>query len=254
MIGANRIKAVKALQNKKNRQERGLFVVEGAKTVREVLHSDWSVVEVFATKAYLSSLPVALLGRTTYSVCSAGDLERMGSFQSNDAALAVVEMRQLGEPPTLLQGLVLALDSLNDPGNLGTIIRLADWYACTAVVSSDETTELYNHKTLSASKGSFLRIPVYHTNLAAWLAQVSAPVYAAVLEGSSVHSMALSLPSVLLLGSEAHGIHPKLLSLIHHPISIPRYGHAESLNVASAAAILLDHFSRQPAKTINLSI
>jgi TrmH family RNA methyltransferase len=166
----------------------------------------------------------------------------MGSFQSNDAALAVLEMKSWGMLPTATKGLTLALDTVNDPGNLGTILRLADWYACDAVICSPETADMYNPKTIAASKGSFLRMPVYYTSLDEWLPKVTVPVYAALLQGASVHYATLETPAILLMGNEANGIRPHLLPLVQHPISIPRFGHAESLNVASAAAILVDRF------------
>jgi TrmH family RNA methyltransferase len=166
----------------------------------------------------------------------------MGSFQSNDAALAVLEMKSWGMLPTATKGLTLALDTVNDPGNLGTILRLADWYACDAVICSPETADMYNPKTIAASKGSFLRMPVYYTSLDEWLPKVTVPVYAALLQSASVHYATLETPAILLMGNEANGIRPHLLPLVQHPISIPRFGHAESLNVASAAAILVDRF------------
>ncbi len=245
MIGTNRIKLVKALQIKKNRAEQSLFVVEGRKSVLEVLQSDWKVDSLYATDTFIEDFPQyeAISIR-----CSPADLAKMGSFQSNEDALAVVKMMDRLDPIYPTEGLHLALDSINDPGNLGTILRLADWYGVSAVWCSEGTVDLYNPKVIAASKGSFLRVKVYYKPLTEVFKQTTIPVMAAMLEGESIHKNAHDLPAILLIGNEAKGIDPELLCFITHTLHIPRFGDAESLNAAVATGILLDHLRRGSVK------
>jgi TrmH family RNA methyltransferase len=141
-------------------------------------------------------------------------------------------------------GLVLALDAINDPGNLGTILRTADWYGVSGIIASRNTCEFYNPKVISASKGSFSRIPFYYMELHDFVPQMGIPVLAADLTGENVHEFSFPRDVCLLLGNEAHGISPDLEGLIKSRIHIPRFGNGESLNVGIAAAVMMDNYSR----------
>jgi len=141
-------------------------------------------------------------------------------------------------------GLILALDGVSDPGNLGTIIRVADWYGIKHIVTSTDSADAYNPKTISATMGSFARVSVTQTDLTSYLPSLNLPVYGAFLEGENIHKTALKQDAVLLMGSESHGIRADCESLVTDKITIPAYGQAESLNVAMATGIILDNFKR----------
>ena len=141
-------------------------------------------------------------------------------------------------------GLILALDGVSDPGNLGTIIRVADWYGIKHIVTSKDSADAYNPKTISATMGSFARVSVSQTDLTSYLPSLKLPVYGAFLEGENIHKTALKQDAVLLMGSESHGIRTDCESLVTDKITIPAYGQAESLNVAMATGIILDNFKR----------
>ena len=142
-------------------------------------------------------------------------------------------------------GLILALDGVSDPGNLGTIIRVADWYGIKHIVTSTDSADAYNPKTISATMGSFVRVSVSQVELPEYLQTLNMPIYGAFLDGQSVHTTDLSAKGVLLMGSESHGIREQCAKLVSDKITIPAFGEAESLNVAMATGIILDNFKRQ---------
>ena len=182
--------------------------------------------------------------QTPFEVVTPKDLERMGEFASNDSALAVVEMQDNKELQLEGEEFILVLDGINDPGNLGTIIRIADWYGITKIICSENTAEVYNSKVISASMGSFTRVKLYYCDLIEYLKKVKALVYGAELHGQDVHTLKFASSGFILLGSEASGISKDVQSFITEKITIPRYGQAESLNVAVAAAIICDNLRR----------
>ena len=234
-------KFIKSLQLKKYRQSEQAFLVEGEKSVLEVLASDFEVSEVIVSPAFLEK-HAGVVGSVSCSV--ADDLSGLGTFKSNNQAIAVVRMKP-NAPPDRLRGLILVSDGINDPGNLGTILRIADWYGISAIIASPDTCELYNPKVISASKGSFTRVPVYYAELPEFLAAHKMTVLAADMRGEDVHSLDFPENGFLILGSEAHGISPELESLVDKRVHIPSYGGAESLNVGVAAAIIIDNYRRR---------
>ena len=167
-----------------------------------------------------------------------------GTFQSNQAGMAVVEMPDL--PGLQLQSgeLTLALDDVRDPGNLGTIIRVADWYGITQVVCSPTCADVYNPKVINASMGSFTRVNLWYKQLEALLSQSTQPVYGALLQGENIYESPLKPEGILLMGNESKGVSPELASLVDRAVHIPRRGRAESLNVSVATAVILDNFYR----------
>ena len=175
-------------------------------------------------------------------------LTQMGTLMSNNAGIAVARMRsdpfEINQITTAARkGIILALDDIRDPGNLGTIMRIADWYDVRHIIASTETTDVYNPKTIAASMGSFTRVEVNYLALALLLPQLRAediPIIGAFMEGRSIHEGVLPRHGVLLLGSESHGIREDLASYVTERVTIPRYGKAESLNVSVAAGIILD--------------
>jgi len=171
-------------------------------------------------------------------------LEQVGQYQSNDAAFAVVQMKP-NQAFTPVKGeLILALDEVRDPGNLGTIIRISDWYGIKKLIFSTHTAEFYNPKVIQSSMGSFTRVQFYYGDLAQAFQEWKLPVYGAFLEGESIHELINPSPGVLLLGNESQGISKEVEKWVSSKITIPSFGKAESLNVAIATAIFCDNFKR----------
>lgn len=249
MLSKNQLKLLRSLQRKKDRQQQQLFLVEGGKPVTELLASDWSMHSLFVSEDYAAS-QADLLAQTQVPavVCSAEALTAAGSLTSNREAIAVAHMPDEQSAPRPQAGeWMLALDRINDPGNLGTLIRIADWYGIDHVLCSPDTVELYNPKVLSASMGSFLRVQLHYQPLDSWLASLptEVAVLGAYLDGESVHQLSdVAQGGVLLMGSEAHGIAPELAARVTRKVTIPAFGAAESLNVAMATAIICDNLRR----------
>lgn len=170
-------------------------------------------------------------------------LAHAGSYQTNDGALAVARMKSAALPATL-GAITLVLDDIRDPGNLGTLIRTADWYGVTDVVASLTTADFYNPKTIQASMGSFTRVQVHYTALAPFLQARQLPAYGTYLGGDNVHRLRIDTPCFVVIGNEANGISEDVGAVITHRITIPRFGRAESLNAAIAAAVVLDNLKR----------
>lgn len=243
-------KRIRELHGKKGRREQGSFLVEGGKSVAELLASDWPVLAVYASHEAAPALREATARRGLQLIeVSTSLLTSLGTYEHNDSALAVAGCRQRQVLPIRSGELVLALDDIRDPGNLGTIIRTADWYGIRQIVCSPETAELYNPKVIAATMGSFLRVTVSYTDLPTFLASCGVPVFGALLAGRSVHELALSSQAgaVLVVGNEAHGLSAAVAAEVTQPITIPRFGAAESLNAGIATAILLDHWARASA-------
>lgn len=245
MLSKARIKYIKSLQVKKYRQLEQRFVVEGAKTVLELLDSDYTTEVVLGTPSFFEQL-------RSRSNSFSGDvielspdlLATLGEYRTNDGALAIARCKLNVAPSLTSKDFALVLDDIRDPGNLGTIIRIADWYGIKAVIASDETAELYNPKVLHSSKGSFTRIPMYYTNLAEFLSTSGFPVYGTFLSGEDVHRVNFGTGGLIVIGNEAHGISPEVEAFVTKKISIPRYGKAESLNAGVATAVICDNIRR----------
>lgn len=245
MLSKRKLKFFKSLQIKKYRQQSGNFLVEGAKGVEEALKSDLQVDHLIITEEYKAQLlanDFQLKGEV--ELVSESELRAAGTFSSNNAGLAVLkipEQQQLSLPK---KGLTILLDDVRDPGNLGTIIRMADWYGIKRIICSHETADIYNPKVINSTMGSFTRVEVLYADLKELLAEITLPVYGTLLNGKSIYEEELSTDAVILMGNESKGISDRLLSYVDHPIKIPGRGGAESLNVAIATAITLDNFFR----------
>lgn len=246
MISKAKSKFIKSLKIKKYRKQEQCFVVEGRKSVAELLASDYDVVTVLGTASFLSALRPA----PTIEVIEASesDLVSLGTFESNDGALAVARMK----PERLLLPAegewMVALDDIRDPGNLGTIIRIADWYGIKKIVASLQTADRYNPKVIGASMGSFLRVDLCYADLAGYLDQINIPVVGAFLQGESVHGTSFDKTGILVIGNESHGISEAVAARVTLRVTIPAYGGAESLNAATATAVILDNLRRLQKK------
>ena len=245
MISQKWSKLIRSLQQKKYRKAEQQFFVEGEKAVLELLASNWQVDAVFATESFLQRYPQQVTAAALVQHCSADELVKVGTFSSNDAALAVVKMAAHSDVVPHRHGCVLVLDQINDPGNLGSIIRIADWYGIKHIVCSPDTADCYNPKVIAAAKGSFLRVQLHYQPLKPLLAQATLPVYGAYLGGESVHQLELTHSGgFIVLGNEANGISAELEQVTSRKITIPAFGEAESLNVGIAAAVICDNLLR----------
>ncbi|MHB1278688.1 MAG: TrmH family RNA methyltransferase [Bacteroidia bacterium] len=236
-ITISAIKYVQSLRIKKFRQKYHHFVVEGDKSVHELLDSGWNVISWYYTQDFS---PSPLPGNGI--LVSDKEMERMSHHQAPQHALAVVEMP---EWPKVIpsKGIQLYLDGIRDPGNLGTILRIADWYGLKEVWCSPDTVDAFNPKSIDASMGSFLRVKLLIDDLS-FFSACKLPAYAAVMDGENVHHSALPNDALLIVGNEGQGIKAEVLEQVKKRISIPRYGAAESLNAGVATAVLLDNFFR----------
>ena len=245
MLSKNTVKFIKSLHQKKYRIEAGKFFVEGEKSVVEVLQSSFTVDLLLVTQEFATK-HAALLSGKAFEVLfvTPNQLEQLGQYQSNDAALAVVQMKANQAFLPEKGELILALDEVRDPGNLGTIIRIADWYGIKKLIFSTHTAEFYNPKVIQSSMGSFTRVQFYYGDLAKAFQEWKLPVYGAFLEGESIHELTNPTPGVLLLGNESQGISKEVEKWVSSKITIPSFGKAESLNVAIATAIFCDNFKR----------
>lgn len=245
MISKSNAKFLKSLQIKKYRKEHSCFLVEGSKSVNELVGAKFEVVTIYATKIYLDK-HVSLWEGVEIIEVKEKELGSVSFLQSNNSVLAVVKTLDLEFTPPPSNKLSIALDSVNDPGNLGTIIRIADWYGISEVYCSLDTVDFYNPKVVSATKGSINRVNVHYCDLTELIDKTDLPVYGAFLDGENVHELKVEdgVEGVLLMGSEAHGVSQKLESGVTRRITIPSFGATESLNVSIATAIICDNLKR----------
>ena len=244
MISKQTAKFLKSLQIKKFRKEHGCFIVEGEKSVNELLGSPWVVREIYATTQFIEK-HVEKWSKSNLIEVTEKELTAVSSFKSNNSALAVVEILEHSFYMRPVNKISIALESVNDPGNLGTIVRIADWYGIEQIYCSSDTVDMFSPKVISSTKGSFTRVKVFYTNLEEIIKGSDIPVIGAFLNGESIHQYKYDGEGVvLLMGSESQGISHQLEKLVKTKVTIPAYGVAESLNVSIATAILCDNLKR----------
>jgi TrmH family RNA methyltransferase len=227
------------LSDKKVRLETGCFIAEGVKLVGEMIAAGYPLKAVYALDSWES--PDATLEVTRIE---AFELEKMSMLQTPNQVLAVAMMPQKKETLNLAGPLTIVLDGIQDPGNMGTIIRTADWFGITQIVASEDTVDVYNPKVIGATMGSFMRVSVTYKNLADWMPTIKLPVYGALLEGENVFTIKTPQKGLLVIGSEGKGIRENILEFITHPVTIPKTGGAESLNAGIAAGIIVAQLTR----------
>ena len=238
-------KLIRQLQQKKFRKQEGLFLVEGTKSVQELLRSDWGVEAVFYTEKFATETPELNQFNGVSQETDGTTLQKSGSLKTNDGAIAIAKAAG-NEPIIPKNNFVLALDDVRDPGNLGTLIRVADWYGLQGVICSTNCADLYNPKTISSTKGSFTRVPLHICDLAEYLNHLpkNIPSFGALMQGENVHQVTFPKQGILVLGNESNGISESVIEQLTHRITIPRFGEAESLNVAMAGGIICDNLRR----------
>ena len=239
MVVKSQIKFIKNLQQKKCRIEHSLFVVEGIKSVKELLNSHFKVYKIYATELDLVNSSIHEVELITES-----DLKRMSNLKTPNKVLSVFYIPKPVEIE--YSEWILALDDIRDPGNLGTIIRLCDWFGIRQLVCSTNTVDCYNSKVLQATMGSVTRVQISYTNLVDFLKNSESQVYGAFMNGNKVYNETFNSAGIMVMGNEANGISSEVEALITKKVTIPQYGKTttESLNVATATAILLNELRR----------
>lgn len=238
MVTKNQIKLVVSLKQKKYRSQHKLFVVEGEKMVNELLYSDCKPFQIFVND------PKLLEKFENAALVSSKVLGQMSNLAHPNGVLGVFYMMQ--EEEKVNPDWVVVLDTVRDPGNLGTIIRLCDWFGIQELVCSKDTVDCYNPKVLQATMGSIARVNITYADLDNYLKNTSLPVYGAYMDGDSIYDVQLPQKGVLVMGNEANGVSDEVGSYITAKISIPQFGGSttESLNVATATGILLNEIRR----------
>ena len=246
MITKNQIKYINSLQQKKFRVEHQSFVVEGAKSVLELLNADFELELLFVTDDFFKENEAVFQSLSIQpEIVKAEELEKSGSFSSNNAALAVVKTKENFELLVNKKEFALILDDIRDPGNLGTIIRIADWYGVTKIICSPSTVDYYNPKVINATMGSFARVSLYYVDLVGFIKNQQVNIYGTLLDGENIHHTVFNDFGYIVIGNEANGISEEITKLITHKITIPRFGGAESLNAGIATAVVLDNVFRR---------
>ncbi len=250
MVSKNQIKFIHSLELKKNRKQEGLFVAEGPKVVEELLRADYVLHSVFMT-AHRAKQPLfSNLPHTT--IITDDELQRISFLQHPQEVLAVFEIPALSEIPSPQQfssTLSLALDGVQDPGNVGTIIRIADWFGIDSIYCSPDTADVYNPKVVQATMGSLAHVHIRYCQLEGMIQTADCPVYGTLLDGTNLYEQPLTPNGIIVMGNEGNGISPAIRQLVTHKLLIPNYHAtgptAESLNVAIATAITCAEFRRR---------
>ena len=244
MLVKSQVKYIQSLGQKKSRDESGVFIAEGPKLAEELLKAHPErLQELFAVQEWVE-LHQRQLGNHRVTVVEPQELEKISQLSTPNQVLALVKQPPPQAAFAAKGRLTLALDRIQDPGNLGTIIRIADWFGVPQIVCSADCADCYSPKVVQSSMGSIFRVPVQYGDLAGWLAlQEDVRIYAAVLEGQPVHDVGTIREGVLVIGNESRGISEEVMALVNRRITIPRKGKAESLNAAVAAGIILGFVS-----------
>ena len=235
MLSKNQVKLIQKLHQKKYRNELSLFIVEGKKSINEFLQAGYTPQLLIATEAFTTNVPQHLI-----TPVSKDELRKVSTLQNPDEGLAVFE--QPKHKGILQEGVIVALDNVQDPGNLGTIIRLCDWFGVETLLCNTQTVDCYNPKVVQASMGSLTRVAVHYLDLAAFLTTTTLPVYTMDLEGENLYTATFPKDCILILGNESNRISSEVRALSNEVITIPRFSkhqRTESLNVAMAGAIIL---------------
>ncbi len=240
MLSKGQIKLINSLSQKKYRQKNALFVAEGIKVIKELLNSNFELERLF------SEADLFFTENNKMQLLEANELKKITKLATPQTALALFKIPQ--KKQTITEDFIVALDGVRDPGNLGTIIRLCDWFGVKQLLCSKDTVDCYNEKVVQATMGSIARVEVIYGDLAEEISKLDLPVFGTFMNGENIYESSLSSKGILVLGNEANGISDEIKQLSKHQISIPQFGetkNTESLNVATATAILLSEFKRR---------
>jgi len=249
MLSKSRVSLLQSLQHKKFRREHGLFLVEGYKSVSEFINSPYQIEAIYYTPAIASKM-LKLSQKINSEEISPNSLEKISALKTPADVIAVVRMPDW---PVLTAGMLqkkfsIVLDGIQDPGNMGTIIRTADWFGIHHIICSEDTVEAYNPKVVQATMGSLSRINVHYVDLSTVLSQINLPKFGALLHGDSIYNTDFGHEGLIIMGNEGNGLRYEIKELVSKAVTIPRAGEAESLNVAIAAAIFCSEISRNSNK------
>jgi TrmH family RNA methyltransferase len=241
MIAKAEVKYIQSLAHKKFREHEGLFLVEGVKMVQELLvEKPADIKKIYALEGWIRYHAPSLPPAIDVQVLEAFELDKISSLQSPDEVLALVKIPYLPISGFVPKGITVVLDQVQDPGNLGTIIRSCDWFGVENIICSIDTVDAYNPKVVQSAKGSLLRPSIYYSVLEEFLSTMpEMPVYAALLDGESIDQAVFETPCLLLIGNESKGLSDAVRAYATKAITIPRKGKAESLNAAVATAVIL---------------
>jgi len=217
-----------------------LFLVQGEKSFDELTKAGFEIQYIVGTSEFFELRPFLLNKYTGVYLSTEKELSSLGSFSSNNAVIAVVKQKKNAEIIPKPDEFILVLDDIRDPGNLGTILRTADWFGIRTIIASETTADLYNPKVINASMGSFTRVTVYYTSLSDYFTKHPMPLYVSDLEGQNLHSTDQFAPGAIVLGNESKGVGDWWKALPAHKIRIPGGSSTESLNVGVSCGILLD--------------
>ena len=252
MISKNQIKFVRSLHQAKFRRTENLFIAEGPKIISELLISKFSVKTIYAYTDWILENKKRLPEKVEIFEVNNKELQRISTLVTPNQVLAIVSKPNFDTPNTSQpEDLTIILDDIKDPGNMGTIIRTADWYGIHHIICSENSVDIFNPKVIQASMGSVSRVSVNYLNLSEFLSQLpnEVNVYGALLEGKDIYKTKLVNKGYLLIGSESHGISEELKNFVTDKITIPPFSHesvgAESLNASVATAIICSEFRRQ---------
>ncbi|TRX21096.1 RNA methyltransferase [Flavobacterium franklandianum] len=240
MLSKNQIKLITSLQQKKQRLTLQLFFAEGIKGIQELLESNFELVHLYTTQNDFDSV-----SNEKKVVIDETELKKITALATPNTCLAVFKIPS--EKKITESGLILALDSIRDPGNLGTILRLCDWFGISQLICSKETVDIYNPKVVQATMGSIARVNVNYIDLVPFISQTNLPVFGTFMDGTNIYKTNLPQEGIIIMGNEANGISPEIEKLVKNRLTIPRFGSlqkTESLNVATATAIILSEFRR----------
>jgi TrmH family RNA methyltransferase len=240
MLSKNQIKLITSLQQKKQRIAHQLFFAEGIKVIQELLDSKFELVHLYTTQNDFDQV-----SNEKKVVINEVELKKITALATQNTCLAVFKIpvgKEIDE-----SGIILALDSIRDPGNLGTILRLCDWFGINQLICSKETVDIYNPKVVQATMGSIARVNVNYIDLETFIGQTNLEVFGTFMDGNNIYKTDLPQEGIIIMGNEANGILPEIEKLIKNRLTIPRFGNlqkTESLNVATATAIVLSEFRR----------
>ena len=241
MVSKNQIKLINSLHQKKFRQINKLFIAEGIKVIQELLDAQYELDQIYSTVPLFKEV-----SENKKTLISDVELKKISALTVPNNCLAVFKIPS--EKVFNEKGLIVALDSIRDPGNLGTIIRICDWFGVEQIICSQDTVDVYNPKVIQATMGSISRVNFIYTDLVSVLQETKLPVFGTFMNGENIYKMDVPQEGIIVMGNEANGISKAIENTVKNKIAIPRFGalqKTESLNVATATAIILSEFRRK---------
>jgi TrmH family RNA methyltransferase len=240
------VKYIQSLAHKKQREEEGLFVVEGVKMVDELLlNFPDRIVRIFASESWINDRKKIIKKYNSIDCIELDALDKISFLQTPNEVLALVSMPATEITPSISKGVTLVLDQIQDPGNLGTIIRTADWFGVKQIICSNDTSDAFAPKVVQATMGSLMRLNIFYLDVGSFLKTLDGiSIYTAELNGESVYEAEFKQPMILVIGNESRGVSENISRFANKKITIPKVGNAESLNASVAAGIILSQATR----------